>query len=112
MKRNEQDNVYHILSDKEFVEFQNDKFEEIPTDILNKAVDLLKSEINDTTKEKIKEDIRDDPLYWFAPYHFGWGMAIRNLLRDKICSDDKLPSGNWDLALPQQLLFLVCTYRR
>ena len=96
MKKNKRDDVYHILSDKEFIEFQNDKFEEIPTDILNKAVELLKNEITEITKKEIREDIKNNPLYWFAPYHFGWGMAIRNLLRDKVCLDDKLPSGNWD----------------
>ena len=85
-----------MMVDKEFIKFESDRLEMMPTDILNKAIEILAKEINEETKQKIREDIKESPIYWFAPYHFGWGMSIRNLLRDKVCPDDKLPSGNWD----------------
>ncbi len=56
------------------------------------------------TVNQIKEAIHDDPKLWYAPYHFGWGMAIRNYLRTDVgILDKELPSnacendcGNWD----------------
>jgi hypothetical protein len=95
MKKNKKEND-RVLSDKEFQKFEGDRMVEMPTNILNKAIELLKKEIDAKTQDEIRESIKDNPLYWFAPYHFGWGMAIRNLLRDKVCLDNKLPSGTWD----------------
>ncbi len=38
-----------------------------------------------------------DPATWWCPYHFWWGMNIRNAIRRLTgITDDQLPSGNWD----------------
>ena len=44
---------------------------------------------------KIRAAIDKDPEGWLTEYHFGWGMSIRNLLRD-VYQDCELPTGNWD----------------
>lgn len=86
--------------DEEFIKFHSDRLAELPTDILNKAIKVLNEELDEKTKDKIRADIKKDPIYWFAPYHHGWGTAIRNLLRNKVCLDDKLSLNdeykNWD----------------
>lgn len=46
-------------------------------------------------KDKIAEAMAEDPESWAVEYHFGWGMAVRNLLRD-VYADVELPTGNWD----------------
>jgi hypothetical protein len=33
--------------------------------------------------EEILPMYKADPEHWAAPHHFFWGMAVRNLLRDK-----------------------------
>jgi hypothetical protein len=46
--------------------------------------------------EETRKLYKEDPVHWISPYHFTTGMAIRNLLREKVCRDDQLPSGNFD----------------
>ena len=43
------------------------------------AIDFLK--INLIDQDKIRLEINKDPENWISPFHFGWGMTIRNLLR-------------------------------
>lgn len=69
---------------------------ELPDWIVEKSVEYLKSIFTETTKNDIFMYHRRDPKTWWASSHFGWGMRIRNLLRDNVCTDEKLPSGNWD----------------
>ncbi len=68
----------------------------LPEHVLRKASDVLKTEIPEDTKQEIREMIMKDPERWCVPYHFFWGMAIRNLLRRAGLKDDLLPTGNWD----------------
>ena len=37
--------------------------------------------ISEKDKRKICKEYKKDPVGWFAPYHFHWGMMIRNELR-------------------------------
>jgi hypothetical protein len=46
------------------------------------AVDFLKKTFTNETKQKIRKAIVADPDDWAIPYHCGWGMAVRNCLRD------------------------------
>lgn len=48
------------------------------------AVTMLRHELA-TVAPSIRAAIRDaSPVYgWVAPYHMGWGMSIRNLLRNR-----------------------------
>lgn len=62
----------------------------------SQAVEFLKKEL-----EPIAADIRmkirnPGPYGWIAPYHFGWGMAIRNLLRQNGYGEKELHVENLD----------------
>jgi hypothetical protein len=79
-----------------YEEFHDRMLDECPLWIVIKAVKFLKKEIPLDVAEQIKEEYEKDPGHWCTPYHFSWGMFIRNKLRDNVCLDDKLPSGNFD----------------
>lgn len=69
---------------------------ELSPEIIEKGVRHLKKILTLETVEQIKEDYAKDPDTWWAGEHFGWGMMIRNFLRDNVCLDTVLPSQNWD----------------
>ena len=80
------------------IEEHLDRFwNELDEEIKIMAIAACKTVIDGETKKKIFEEYDKDPIYWWAKYHFYWGMYIRNKIREltKI-TDDKLPSGNWD----------------
>jgi NADH:ubiquinone oxidoreductase subunit F (NADH-binding) len=84
------------MSDKELLKFYNDRFNELDKDIIEKSKETILSVLREEDREKISEAISKSPTRWTGGYHFNWGMKIRNLLRDKVCLDDKLATGNWD----------------
>jgi hypothetical protein len=92
---------YHIMSDEEFIQFHNDRLAELEPWIVEKAVKVL-SELH-PMMEETRELYKEDPVHWISPYHFSTGMAIRNLLRKEVCTDDQLPTKNWDDAYVQLL---------
>ena len=47
-------------------------------EVVKKFLSVLISEVD---KRKLRKEIKEDPVGWFAPYHFHWGMNIRNELR-------------------------------
>ena len=83
-------------------EYFEQKFNEIPKEVLVKSVSHLKSIFSDDDKEYIREQIDTHGLHeWIHKIqdgfgHMGWGMAIRNELRSIGLTDDMLPDGNWD----------------
>lgn len=77
-------------------EHHEHKLKELPEWIRDKGVEYLKGLIPDDDKIQIKMEYEKDNKTWWAMYHHGWGTAIRNSLRDNVCLDDELPSGNWD----------------
>ena len=60
-----------------------------------KAIAVLRQDLPDDSKIEIRNAMQESDM-WYVSHHFYWGMAIRNLLRDKVCLDDKLPTRNWD----------------
>jgi hypothetical protein len=60
------------------------------------AVEMLRNELADSVKDEIRAAIAADPSHWAAPYHFFWGMGIRNLLREKGFGEDYWPIWNLD----------------
>ena len=78
-------------------EYWESKVKEMPKDFLIKAVEFVKKELSEKTKEEIRKVIETQGIDdWIAGYHFNWGMAMRNALRDAGFSDDELPDKNWD----------------
>ncbi len=61
-----------------------------------RAVIILRESLPQETQAKIKTAIQEDPQAWWAPYHFGWGMSIRNLLREKGLDEEELEVANLD----------------
>jgi hypothetical protein len=68
-----------------------------------RAVAILQEELDQHEKAMVRTVIRRDGLgHWLGLYHFGWGMSVRNLLREKGLKDSWLPpgtagpEGNWD----------------
>ncbi len=60
------------------------------------AIDYLKKQIAEHIKILIRADSNRDPESWFAPYHLGWGMVIRNGLRDAGFGEEYFRIGNLD----------------
>ena len=83
------------MNDKEFEAFHEVRFNELPPELVAICVDHIRQELPESTLQDIREQMADDPIHWCSPHHFGWGMSMRNLLRD-VVADDELPSGNWD----------------
>lgn len=77
-------------------EHMNKSLEECPSWIIASAVKYLKETIPEETVEEIRGMWDKDNSTWWAMIHHGWGTSVRNLLRDNVCTDAKLPSGNWD----------------
>lgn len=71
---------------------------ELKKEIVDKSIEFLKNKFNQYPKliEQIKEDHAKDSDTWWAPFHFTFGMKVRNDLRENVCLDTELPSGNWD----------------
>lgn len=60
------------------------------------AVQMLRNALPAETLADVAKAIDSDPENWCSPYHFGWGMAIRNLLREKGYGEDYWPIWNLD----------------
>ena len=75
----------------------DEKFDEIPTEIKEDAIEYLKKRLSVEDVESLRA-LRSESgeSSWSSAFHFGWGMGIRNELRNNVCSDDKLPDKNWD----------------
>lgn len=85
-----------MMTDLEYKQFHDDKYAEIPPDVLERSMVIFDKHLSPADKPKLILAYNADPIYWIAPFHFYWGMSVRNLLRQNGLNDDLLPSGNWD----------------
>lgn len=46
--------------------------------------------------KKLVSEIQEKPDTWSTPYHFSWGMSMRNQIRGLGIADRDTPSGNLD----------------
>lgn len=92
--------IYYPETPEEEIEFYNERLAEIPKNFLDGAVQCLKDELHEHYEivEWIKSQYEKNPLNWIhlEHQHHGFGMGIRNFLRDKGFKDDVLPISNWD----------------
>jgi hypothetical protein len=65
-------------TDEECVQMYSDLSPELKAPALAMLVTELAP-----VREEIASAYRDDPDGWHVPFHFSWGMAVRNLLRSK-----------------------------
>lgn len=63
--------------------------------IWERAVAFLRLDLKLILPE-IRQKIDLDPQNWIAPYHFGWGMAVRNLLRTSGLGEKEFGVQNLD----------------
>lgn len=81
---------------KEITDYETPEvYDTISDELKNPAIEMLAKELAHSCEE-IKESIKNDPKNWITPYHFGWGMSIRNLLRDKGFGEDYFKVDNLD----------------
>lgn len=59
------------------------------------ALAMLAEELK-TAVPEIKKAYDADPTGWYTGYHFGWGMAVRNLLRQKGYGEEYFGVHNLD----------------
>lgn len=83
---------------------------ECPVWVVEKAVPFLKELLGKEGAEETKRMWKEDPEFWWAGFHHGWGTSVRNRLRKDVCKDNELPSGNWD-DYYIQLVELACEVR-
>lgn len=81
---------------KSITKYHDKTFKELSQNIVEKSIQHLQGFLSEETKKEIRLAYKADPDTWWSLSHFGWGMFIRNSLRDNVCLDDKLPSQNWD----------------
>ena len=60
------------------------------------AVAMLRRELPASTRQEIRDAIAADPDNWAIPYHFWWGMGVRNLLRREGFDEAYWPIWNLD----------------
>lgn len=86
----------------------NQMYQGIPDDIRIPALLCLRKELNPVLSE-IKNAYKQNPEDWYVPYHFGWGMGVRNFLREKGFGEDYFGIHNLDdiyVALVEEALEL------
>lgn len=75
----------------------DERWAELDQDIKIKAMAAVRCVSTKEDVDKIKKAYAKNPATWWTPYHFYWGMKIRNKIRTLArVLDDQLPSGNWD----------------
>jgi hypothetical protein len=69
---------------------------------------MLRTELA-SVKDQVRAACAADPEGWYTEFHFGWGMAVRNLLREKNFGEDYFHVHNLDdiyVALIEEALGL------
>lgn len=72
------------------------------------ALEMLRKELAPVT-DQIRAAFTAAPNDWYVSYHFGWGMAVRNLLREKGFGEEYFRVHNLDdiyVALVEEALGL------
>jgi hypothetical protein len=76
---------------------------ELPIELKQSAVGVYKDFFDNTEDGQtlwpfVTGAIIAYPDSWYIPHHFGWGMYMRNLLREHGLLDSMLPEGSntWD----------------
>lgn len=61
-----------------------------------KAIEYLSEYFPEELKVEIRYVMNEYGEDWIAPYHFGWGMSIRNKLRDSGFGEEFFEINNLD----------------
>ena len=86
-----------LFDGKTLRQIYEEKWAELSDDVKTRAIELLRNEFPLELKQDLQNLIAKNPDNWIGvELHFGWGMAVRNLLRTNGLTDDLTPNGNWD----------------
>jgi hypothetical protein len=88
-----------MMTDEEYEKFHEDRWDELDMAFKSGAVAMLQAEFPAKVKRQVLKSYRKHgKLEWIHAemQHFGWGMAVRNLLRDKGFLDNMTKTGNLD----------------
>lgn len=77
-------------------EFLDAEIEKLDRQIAETAVFYIKKNLLSETECQIQEEFERHGVVWFTRHHYGFGMKVRNMLRDLVCDDEDLPTGNWE----------------
>ena len=59
------------------------RISELSDDVRERAVEVLRESLSESTAAEVRRLIRADPSRWSVSLHFSWGLRFRNLLRSK-----------------------------
>lgn len=93
----------------ELHELERENVRKMKPEAREKALQILRDNLLDAVKAKVKEAYKKEPDDWWVSYHFSWGMGVRNLLRQKGASEKELGIDNLDdyyIVLVEQALGL------
>lgn len=93
-------NRFHTLppAEDDLEAYYDEKLGEIPPEFLRRAVAFLQRELPDEVKAQVRAAYARYGSQWIIKesQHFGWGVTVRNTLRECGLTDDHLPDQNWD----------------
>jgi hypothetical protein len=87
-------NNFESFTNEETKEYFDLRLAELPEWVVVKSVEVLRETLSEEMKLHVYNLWKLNPEYWVTEnfMHHGWGTAIRNLLREKVCLDGELPS--------------------
>lgn len=71
------------------------EWQQIEAGVWARAVEFLRTTLQ-PVREQIQAAMVEDPNGWWMGYHFGWGMAVRNILRQNGYGEKELLVWNLD----------------
>lgn len=77
-------------------------WEKLDPSIKQRAIAILRRELGPEVLDDLAKRLLVRGPDWYISHHMGWGMAVRNLLRQHGIRDEELPpgtagpEGNWD----------------
>ena len=72
------------------------KLAELTQEQRDRAAKIILEAVPEGVQKLIRIAYSVNPESWYAPYHFSWGMALRNHLREKGFTDKEVPDRNLD----------------
>lgn len=84
-------------------------YKDLTPEVKAPALEMLRTELKSAVDE-IRAAYIAAPEEWYVPFHFGWGMAVRNLLREKGFGEEYFKVHNLDdiyVALVEEALGLT-----
>lgn len=70
-------------------------YKDMPSELKAPALEMLRTELAPVIGD-ITRAYASDPTGWYVSYHFGWGMNVRNLLREKGFGEEYFKVHNLD----------------